>query len=316
MKNLVFKFGILAVIMGFISCSDDDNTDNQDPNSETYNTSVAITDAPIDNANVTAAVVTITDVKIDGVSLEGFSKTTIDLMTLQNGTISTLGNIDLKAGTVSNVSLVLDYEADAQGNFPGAYIETVDGVKHQLEASVNEISINDEVEIIASATNEIIIDFDLRKTITESGETTDQYDFVTNAELSAGLRLVNSVKAGTVTGTVSDVEETTDLVIVYAYETGTYTAAEAETQGESNIQFANAVTSSIVSSADSSYELNFLSEGNYEVHYASYTDEDEDGEFEFNGMLSVESLTDIALNNIHVTSSMNLSLNVIVTGSL
>lgn len=314
MKTSILKTGILALMIIFASCSKEDDGASQ--SSEKYNTKVSITDAPIDNANVSAAFVTITDVMVDGVSIEGFTTTTVDLLQLQNGTTASLGSLGLEAGMVSNVTLVLDYDTDENGNAPGAFIETVDGVKHQLESTLNEITINDQVEILASTANEIVIDFDLRKTIVESDNGSDQFDFVTNVELSSGLRIVNEIETGIVSGTVTDAQDTSDMIVVFAYEAGTYAASETEAQGASGVTFANAVTSSIVNETSASYELNFLEEGDYEVHFASFSDNDNDGEFEFNGMLDMESATNIDLGNLSVDSNTNFNLTVVVRGML
>ncbi len=314
MKNSILNIKMCALILMtvFTSCSKSDGID--DMGQESYNTEMAITDAPIDHADVKAAVVTITGVKVDGKSIEGFNTTTVDLMTLQQGKMMTLGNIDLTAKTYSSISLILDYESDAAGNFPGCYVETADGVKHQLKSSVNEIKINDKVDVLASTANKIVIDFDLRKTVIAATTADDQFDFVTSAELSSGLRLVNNLETGSISGTVSDSKNTSEKIVVFAYKTGTYTKAEAEGQGASNVAFANAVTSTTVNNTTNSFKLNFLKEGDYEAHFASYSDTDNDGELEFNGMLSVESLTNIQIGKIKVTSNINIGLNVAVTG--
>ena len=164
MKNYLKSVSVfLTAMFVFVSCSKNNDGDNME--AESYDTTFKITDAPIDNANVEAVFVTISDVKVDGTSLEGFSKTTIDLAALVNGQTETLGNLNLKAGSYTNIELELDYATDATGNAPGCYVKTVDGEKDQLEASANTINVNDTFEVFAAATNEIIIDFDLRKTI-------------------------------------------------------------------------------------------------------------------------------------------------------
>lgn len=314
MKKSIFKIGMLALIIAFGSCEKDNDATNNE--AEKQNTEVSITDAPIDNANVSAAFVTIADVKIDGVSIEGFTTTTVNLLSLQNGKKLSLGNLDLNVGVVSNVSLVLDYAQDENGNFPGCYIETVNGTKHELKSTINEIKINDKVDIVTSSANEIIIDFDLRKTIISNSNTTaDNYDFVTSSELSTGLRLVNSIEAGSISGTVNDSENTSERIVVYAYKKGTYTSSETEEKGTSGVTFANAVTSTMVNSVSGSYEVSFLKEGDYEFHFASYSDTDNDGDFEFNGMLQVESLTNVQLTSIKISSALNFKLNVKVIGS-
>ncbi len=311
MRNSILKTAILALVVSFASCSE--NGESMADDSQTRNTKVSITDAPIDNAEVSGAFVTITDVKVDGVSIQGFTTTTIDLMTLQNGTKKALGDLDLKVGAMSSVSLILDYDMDANGNAPGSYIKTKNGLKHKLEASSNEIKISEKVEVLASTANEIIIDFDLRKTIIASNTIQSDFDFVTDFELSKGVRVVNNEGAGTVSGSVSDSNNTAETIIVFAYKAGVYTEAEASGQGASNVQFANATTSAIVAS-NTTYELNFLKEGDYEIKFAAFEDSNNDGELEFKGMLNVESIVGLNVNSLNVSSNANVNLLVNVKG--
>ena len=296
MKNSIIRTGVLSLVIAFASCSE--NSEILPNDSQTRSTQVSITDAPIDNAEVSGAFVTITDVKVNGVSIEGFNATTVDLMTLQNGKKKLLGNLDLKVGAMSDVRLVLDYDFDAEGNTPGSYVQTNNGIKHKLEASSNEIIIADRVEVLVGSANEIIIDFDLRKTIIKSNSIGSNFDFVTELELSNGLRLVNNAAAGSVSGVVSDNSNTAETIVVFAYETGG--------QGASNVQFANATSSTIVSS-NATYNLNFLKEGNYEIKFAAYEDSDNDGELELKGMLDVESTMGLNVNSLNVSSGKNIN---------
>ncbi|MDC0008112.1 DUF4382 domain-containing protein [bacterium] len=304
----------LLSLMTITSCSK--NEDNSMPNStESYDTTFKITDAPIDNANVNAVFVTVSDIKVDGTSLEGFSATTLELSALVNGRTATLGNLGLQAGSYSNIELVLDYDNDAMGSAPGCYVETADGTKDKLEASANSISVTDSYEVFATAANEIILDFDLRKTIKEEqGTTTSDFEFVSMSELTTGIRVLNEETTGEISGTANDAENTSDKIIVYAYEKGSFNAAsETQGQGESNIIFANAVTSSAVDANTSSYSLNFLNEGEYELVFASYSSEGD--AFTFNSLLEAESAIGLDLGAINVTSAIQLSANVSITGT-
>jgi hypothetical protein len=311
MRNSILKIAILALVVSFTSCSEKGESMADD--SQTRNTKLSITDAPIDNAEVSGAFVTITDVKVDGVSIQGFTTTTIDLMTLQNVTKKVLGDLDLKVGAMSSVSLILDYDMDANGNAPGSYIKTKNGLKHKLEAASNEIKISDRVEVLSSSANEIIIDFDLRKTIIASNSIQSDFDFVTDFELSKGLRVVNNEGSGTVSGSVSDSNNTAETILVLAYKTGVYKEAEASGQGASNVQFANATTSTIVAS-NTAYKLNFLKEGDYEIKFAAFEDSNNDGELEFKGMLNVESTVGLNVNSLKVSSNTNVNLLINVKG--
>jgi hypothetical protein len=302
------------VVFFAFSCSNDENGD-PGSDQESYNTTFKITDAPIDNANVEAVFVTVSDVKVDGTSLEGFSKSTINLTALADGSTETLGNLDLEAGSYSNIVLVLDYETDADGNSPGCYVEMADGSKDQLEAAAGSITVNDAFEVFATSTNQIVLDFDLRKTIREKeGTLSSDFEFVSASELSAGIRTVNEEFTGTISGSVNDAQNTSDKIVVYAYEKGTFNA-ETETQGsgESNITFANAVTSSVASGISNSYSLNFLEEGEYELVFASYNEQGD--ELQFNALLEAESTTGLNLGALSVTSALQVSANVTITGT-
>lgn len=310
-----FKTSVLVLATIFLtqSCSKDDN--EVDMSGETYNTTFKITDAPIDNANVEGVFVTLADVKVDGKSLEGFSKTTVNLAALVNGQTATLGNLDLAARSYSNIELVLDYETDAEGNSPGCYVAMANGAKDQLTAEANKISVSDAFEVLAKTSNEVILDFDLRKTIKEEqGTLESDFEFVSMSELSAGIRTVNEESTGQISGTANDAENTSDRIVVYAYEKGTFNAeTETNGQGESNVTFKNAVTSSVVNSTSGSYTLSFLEEGEYELVFASYN---KDGDiFYFNALLEAESTTGLNLGAISVSSALQISANVTITGT-
>lgn len=312
-----FRLTTMAIASLFltVSCSDDDSAGTPG-GEESYNTTFKITDAPIDNAQVEAVFVTVADVKVDGTSLEGFSKSTIDLTALANGKTETLGNTDLKAGSYSNIELVLDYEQDATGNAPGCYVELADGTKDKLEATANTISVSDSYEVFATSTNQIVLDFDLRKTIREEqGTLSSDFEFVSMSELSSGIRTVNQEFTGTIEGTVNDSQQTSDKIVVYAYKKGTFDAqAETQGSGESNVQFANAITSSSVEGLSGSYELNFLQEGEYELVFVSYSQND--NRFDFNALLQAESATGLNLGAISVTGALQVSANVTITGTM
>tara|TARA_R110000744_G_C19261121_1_gene551367 strand:- start:104 stop:664 length:561 start_codon:yes stop_codon:yes gene_type:complete len=184
-----------------------------------------------------------------------------------------------------------------------------------LVASSNKITINDTFEVLANATNVIVIDFDLRKTIKEEKDgLSSDFNFVTMAELTAGIRTVNAELTGKISGSANDANNTSDKIIVYAYEKRTFNAdVETQGKGESEVTFANAVTSGEVQGLSGSYSLDFLEEGEYELIFASYK-EDDNSEFSFNALLNVESTTGLNLGAIEVSSAIQISANVTVTG--
>lgn len=301
-----FKATILLLSIAFFaSCSNDDGTSYGDEKSKT---NFYITDAPTDNTNVKGVIVTVADVKVNGVSIEGFTKTTIDLMQYQNGMTKLLGNLELNTGTYSNITLVLDNQTNASGDAPGSYVLMTNGTVKAIQSSSNEIDINVSFEVLASSENDIVLDFDVRKAIVESGS--NDFKFVSASELSNSVRVVNEASAGEIKGTASDTQNTSDRIIVYAYAKGTFNSnTETSAQG-SGVMFANAANSASVNKFTGSYELNFLAKGDYELHFVSYTDADNDGKLEFNGILDAESATGVNLNDISIGSSLNVNIAV------
>lgn len=303
---------VLSMVFA-ISCGNDDGAD---ANAETYNTTFKITDAPIDNTNVSAVFVTVTDVKLDGKSLEGFTATTIELSALVNGQTQTLGNLDLSSKTYSSLELVLDYEKDVQGNAPGCYVAMANGEKQKLESSANSIKINDSFEVVAATANTIIIDFDLRKSVVErQASTAGQFTFATAAELENAIRTVNQEATGTINGNVDQAQDDSDKIIVYAYKKGTFNAAtETQGSGSSNVTFANAITSAEVGGLTNAYSLNFLEEGEYELVFVGYNENQNSGNLEFAAILAAESSTGVNLGALSLTSALQLNVNVTITG--
>lgn len=312
-KNL-FKTGFLILSMGLaVSCSEDD-METGEPEGQTYNTEVYLTDAPIDNAEVQAAFITVTGVKVNGKSIEGFEKTTVNVSSLQNGDTFLLGDLDLESGATSQISLILDNDTDASGEAPGNYILTTSGEKKALVSSAGEIAINDDVEIKENDNNQIILDFDLRKIIgsSEAGE----YHFVSNTQFSNSIRAVNSLEAGSITGTVSDFGSTqSESMLVFAYEKGTYSEAEAQANAD-GVLFANAVSSAKVQEANGDFELHFIEEGDYELHFISYADDNNNGQLELQGEIEATSATSLDLGDLSVEAGSNVELEIILIGLL
>ncbi|GIV30963.1 MAG: hypothetical protein KatS3mg029_0314 [Saprospiraceae bacterium] len=317
MKHVFLSAALLFSLFTLTSCEKDDQSSVKGV------AQFEITDAPIDDANVQGAFVTVTAVKVDGQVISNFSgKKTIDLLALQNGNTSVLGTGELKAGTYNNVSLVLDYASDANGNSPGCYVLTTDNVKHDLKASsstTGEFKINSGAFTVEEGqTSNVVIDFDLRKTIRyeDNPSSSDKYNFVSDAELNSGLRMVSKQKAGTITGQCQDNMGLAQKIIVYAYKKGTYNKqTEMSGQGSGQIQFKNCVTSATVDK-QGNYKLAFLEEGDYELHFIAYEDSNGDGKLEVKGELSLSLLGGINLDltNISVQSSAEVTASVLVTG--
>lgn len=306
------KFSLIAlttiVMLLSIQCSKDEET------KDNGQLSVKITDAPSDDANIQATFVTIADVKVDGQSVEGFQKQTINISELHSGKTKVLLSNDVKAKTYTNISLVLDYEKDASGNAPGCYVLDKSNVKHNLSSSSStkgEIKLNKSFLVTANGSNNLIIDFDLRKSIVYNSNSSEpqKYKFVTETELKNALRLGMEDKCGNIQGKATNNSGNSDF-IVYAYHKGEFNAStETQTQGSSNVLFAKAVTSAKVNT-DGTYKLSFLEEGDYEIHVAACKKDAATGKLTFNGMANATSLiSGLVMNSVSVSAKANLELN-------
>jgi len=309
--NSMLASAFLVSLLSLFACTEDDNT-----NSVQGTARFELTDAPIDDADVSAVFVTVADVKIDGQSIEGFNKTTVDVLSLQNGATELLGTAQLEAGSYNNVSLVLDFESDVNGTAPGCYVEEAGGnVKHKLESASNELTLAANVVVEANQQATFVMDFDLRKTIKREDNQGGNYDFVSRSEMESGIRVVSKTETGIIRGSCRDNTSNSDKIVVYAYKAGTYNrSSEVSGQGASSIEFANAASSAQVD-ANGNFQLHFLEEGDYEVVFCSY-EENASGEMELQGTLLLDLAGSLNLSAISVGAQSTVDVDVSVTGIL
>ena len=308
-KSLVLSLSALCAFT-FLSC------EKNETDATKGTARIEVTDAPFDDANIKGAFVTIADVKLDGQSLEGFNKTTIDLAAFQKGNTKLLGISELDAKTYSSVTLVLDYEKDQNGNAPGCYVLEVNDTKHKLLSADTELTLNHNYAIEAGQETALVVDFDLRKSIKREQNATDQYDFVSEAELESAIRVVAKNKASVIKGNCQDLVSNSDKLVVYAYKKGQFNLnTETDGQGASDIEFSKAITSATVA-ANGDYELHFLDQGEYELHFAAYDKNDSTGKMELKGTLVVSSTNSINLGAIALNASTTLTVGVLVVALL
>ena len=278
-----------------------------------------VTDAPIDDTEVEGVFVTVAAVKVDGKEIADFEgKQTINLLAYQNGQTKTIGTTNLEANSYSEITLVLDYESDVDGNAPGCYVKTADGAKHDLSTSTQstgEITIRGAFEIAEQARTKTVVDFDLRKAVKydQSSGSEKNWSFVSDTELDVALRFTDEDAAGSIEGSYSGNVES-EKVIVFAYKKGEFNkSTETSGSSSSNLQFQNAVTSAVV--INNNYTLSFLEEGEYELCFASYEDDDQDGEFEFEGFLqSSLMLGGVVTTDVTVEASLKATINLDIVG--
>ncbi len=305
-KLKVVQLIVFSIVVFTIAACSKNNSSS--PTAGTVN--FEMTDAPIDDANVQGCFVTVTAIKVDGKTIDNFSgKATFDISAYQKGQTKSLGNTNLEAGTYSNITLVLDNAYDQNGTAPGCYMLTKSGEKKAIAsaASTTEVTLTGQVKSTANQSSTTVMDFDLRKTIAYDGAS--GYKFVSNGELTGGIRVVQKSETGVIKGTTTQSTTTSsDKIVVYAYKKGTYNkSTEMQGQGSSNVEFKNAVTSCIVSNG--TYELDFLESGDYELHIVSYKDKNNDGKQDIQGEFQASVLGSLNLSALSVTANATITAN-------
>ncbi len=314
----MFFSAVLIGTLGFFQMSCEDSTNDPDPDSS-GTLKVSITDSPIDSPDVKAVFVTVTEIKVDGKTFDGFKgPKTVNLLELQNGNSSSLGDGNFNAGTFNKITLVLDYEKDQSGAAPGCYVQKADNTKQKLQltgSAQNSIDLTTKEFIVKEGTTtDIVLDFDLRKAVkSETSGSQTTYSFVSYGELQSSIRLVERTSAGNITGKIDNYNANTmGNVVVYVYKKGTFNqSTETQGQGDGKIQFKNAITSTKID-ANGNFKAAFLEQGDYEVHCASYN-KPTGGIFGLIGLLNLTSKNSIDLSNIAVKSSTDVNLSISVS---
>src|SRR5690606_5217333 len=308
--NLKHASFFTMLILGLFLTSCEEDTDlTPDPDEKQGKFELEITDAPVDDPAVKSVFVTISDVQIDDQSLPDFSPVTLDLLTLQNGTTSMLGSDSITVGTYTDIAVVLDTGE--------CYVEDVDGIRHDLIPATSVIELAHAFTVSEDSAVQLVLDFDLRKTVHRNlTDSIDRYDFVSASDMTNALRIVDKATVGQLTGQVTDASTESDIIVAYVYEQGEFDAgAEADVSDESQIRFANAVSSAMVQ-PDGSYDFSFLESGEYELQFGSFDENTTTGETEFRGILEVDPSMMEDVLNITVTPSVTTEVDLSVTGLL
>lgn len=300
-KNFsLFGLMIATFLFTWTSCDDDDNVL---PERDAGELQIEITDAPVDDPQIKAVYVTIVDLKINGSSFPDFEKKKINLAALQDGKTEILGLTGIEIGSYDEITLVLE----GNPTEPLTYVEDDDGAVHGLLEEQVSLTRNYDFEIRKDSAVHLVIDFDLRKALRRTQDSLDQYEFVEPAQLKNALRVVNKEEAGQLSGKV-DVSTNSDLVVAYLYHKGEFDEnMETEVMGD-DLQFAHAVTSARVHS-DGNYLFPFLNPGEYELHFASYTEDSDSGQVELDGLMEVNVSGGFDIMDIDIESQSETILN-------
>lgn len=188
----------------------------------------------------------------------------------------------------------------------------MDGTKDQISNEENTLTLGKDFLITENENTNLVVDFDLRKTIKEDNE---DFELVSEANLEGGIRVVNRDESGVIQGNCNDLLAGADAVIVYAYKKGEFNRSlEIQGNQNTNLQFTNAVSSTMVDT-NGNYELHFLEAGDYEIHFAAY-ERNSDGSLKLEGTLILELLEGLDLTTISVGASATVNVDVVATGIL
>jgi len=263
MKRLMTILSI-AVSLFFAGCGGGTSSTTT---STTGTVALSLTDAPVDDENIKSVYVTFTGLRYqyadsndsnDGwqdVDLNG--SRTVDLLALQDGNTTLLSEVELPAGEISHVRFVLDtskcYIEFEVGDPVDMIVPSGDQTGYKAIGGFT---------IAAGGIVNVTADFDLRKSLTHTGSSTnnnsnDKY------LLNPTIKIVDNITIGEINGTMN-LDANGSSVIVYAYADGKFD----ETQEVSN-DFSGAVTST--DATNGNYTLPWLASGTYDLVVVSYT---------------------------------------------
>lgn len=302
MKNLrlTSKLFGLALLAGLFACNDGDESV-----SSTGQASLKVTDAAVNAENVSEVVLSVSEVQA---TQDGETKTmvtfdeprTFDVMSYQNGETYFLGEGDLEVGTYSEIRFILSGSSDS-------YIGFDDGTKEDLTVPSGTSSgykIKGTFEVAANETSNIVADIDLRKALVLTGN--GEY------KLRPTARLVVEEATGIIEGKVEGSIDASETIVVYAYSKGSFDASEESEPADGETRFQNSVNSAVVAE-DGSYTLAFMEEGEYDIKVASFSQNDEDEELEYNGTLDVNLMAEGSiLDVIDLELNSSTTINIII----
>ena len=254
---------------------------NKDKNSGTLK--LSLTDSPLLTEEVTGVWITFNDIQyhISGNQWASFSDfegpQKYNLLELQRGESALLGNLELEAGTYTQLRFILDVPVYGLGNpaNPGCYLEFADGTTQPLFVpSGGQTGYKGVGEFVVpvNGTVEVTADFDVQKSVVEAGVSGI---FI----LKPTLRLIVNNQAGQIVGSVTNIPADTQIG-VYVYEKGTYQDSEKNDPEPEMARFPNAVSSDMVDETGS-YHLAYLAPIAYDLVVVAFVNG------EFHGVLGI-----------------------------
>lgn len=239
-----FRFLLLFVLVmaGFVmsaSCGDDDDDDDSGGGSAAF--ALYMIDAPVDEADeINMTVVSVSVNGPDGWTDLAVTPTRYNLLELMNNAGVTLAEQDLPEGDYGEIRLVIECEGDEA---PEIVIEGETFPLTVPSGCTSGFKLKGEFTVAAGAETVLIMDFDMSKSVHETGN--GKY------MLKPVVRFIQADAAGNINGEVTPVVPRT---VIYAFNAG----------GFSGDNFDDAVNSTIIRD-DGSFTLAALPAGLYDI---------------------------------------------------
>ncbi len=244
--------------------------------------SLSITDAPIAGSDVEHVYVTISKIEY-GVGDETFvefedyvpPEEPWDMLALNNGETSLLGELELPAGEYGQLRFFVEATEQDQTapSSPGSYVVLAgDTTEYPLfvpsgaQTGIKATPENGTFTVPSNGTVSMTADLDISKSLVRLG-VLDKFI------LRPTFRLIVDDQAGNIEGTVTYGGESTNELVVYAYNDDTFDAGVDLVSDDSQPYFSGSETSSIVESdvdGNLVYNLAFLAADAYDVYVAEY----------------------------------------------
>jgi len=288
-KLIVKTFSTGAVLLALYSCGGGDSSNTLSGRGDSVDDSIddsypgtislSITDAVIDSAQevwIQFTGVTIQPSSGDSIDFTFDNVKNINLLSLQ-GTLSTdlINHEVIPPGSYDWIRLQVNASNDSVND---SYIRLDDGSVHELwipSGSQTGLKINTGFELIETEELNLMIDFDLRKSVVLSA---GEY------KLRPTLRMVNLDDTNSISGSIdlslltagncSDADPATGNA-VYLFEGSNVVADDMDNQNPEPVTSARVELSS--SSGDYEYIIGFVSAGDYTLAFTCQADLDDPG---------------------------------------
>jgi len=221
--------GLGLVLVNFINCEKEPT----DPSKDSGKLVVYLTDAPaeFDAVNITFSEIS-AHLDSEWVTINLKTDSTVNLLEWTNGKSMILGEEQVPAGHYSQVRLKIK-AAEIVVDEETFQLDVPSGAQSGLKLGLN-------FTIEAGSTYELVLDFDVNKSIVTTGPKNDPNGY----KLKPHIRVISKAVSGSISGTVTN---PIDVPIAYA------------------IQNSDTTTSTMVDTLSGYFMLSYLPEGSYTV---------------------------------------------------